>query len=462
MAEHTLPRVTVVGLGPADESYLSPRTIAALGSGNAVLRTKVHPAAAAFGHLDSYDVLYERSETFDEVYSAIVEDLVERAGKGPVTYGVPGSPLVAEHTVELLREDPRIELVVEPSLSFLDLAWAKLGIDPVAQAVTVIDATELVRRRDLGGPLLIAQTWNTMLLSELKLQADELMGEVPPSAVLLHHLGLTDEVVTRVKWEDLDRTLEADHLTSVYVETWPSAGAALSSLQLIIEQLRRECPWDKEQTHQSLGRHLLEESYEVLDAIEMLRDDEDATSDVEEELGDLLVQVLFHGVLGSETGAFGFPSIAKRVEAKLVFRHPHVFANTVAETKEEVASNWEVLKKQEKGRASITDGIPTALPALALVAKLQRKAQAAGLLSGEAINQASRAQAALAALVLATSESTSLEAATENSTAVGDLLEAIVSLSQFAGIDPEAALRANALALKSTIRRAEGLDTSVS
>jgi len=451
--------VTVVGLGPADESYLSPRTVALLHGGNAVLRTRVHPAAEAFSHLESYDSLYEQAETFAEVYSAIVEDLVERASSGPVVYGVPGSPLVAEHTVELLRRDERVELHVEPTLSFLDLAWAKLGIDPVAEAVTMIDATELLSRRDLGGPLLIAQTWNGLLLSELKLQADELMGEAPTEAVILHHLGLEDEVVATVAWEDLDRTVEADHLTSVYVATWPSAGAALSSLQLIIEQLRRECPWDMEQTHQSLGRHLLEESYEVLDAIEALAEDEDATSDVEEELGDLLVQVLFHGVLGSETGAFGFPSIAKRVEDKLVFRHPHVFADTVAETKEDVAANWEVLKKKEKGRESITDGIPVALPALALVAKLQRKAQAAGVLATDAESQAQQAAEALVALTASVQGATSLEGAMPNSSAVGDLLQAVVSLAQFAGIDPEAALRAKAVALRTAIRIAEGVDS---
>jgi len=451
--------VTVVGLGPADESYLSPRTVGLLQGGNAVLRTRVHPAAEAFSHLPSYDALYEEAETFAEVYAAIVEDLIDRAGKGPVVYAVPGSPLVAEHTVELLRLDERVELHVEPTLSFLDLAWAKLGIDPVAEAVTMIDATELLGRRDLGGPLLIAQTWNALLLSELKLQADELMGQAPTEAVILHHLGLPDEVVKTVKWEDLDRTVDADHLTSVYVTTWPSAGAALGSLQLIIEQLRRECPWDMEQTHQSLGRHLLEESYEVLDAIEALAEDEDASSDVEEELGDLLVQVLFHGVLGSETGAFGFASIAKRVEDKLVFRHPHVFADTVAETKEDVAANWEVLKKKEKGRESITDGIPSALPALALVAKLQRKAQAAGVLATDVDRQAQLAARTLAALSSAASGATSLEGATPTTTSVGDLLEAVVSLAQFAGVDPEAALRAKAVALRSAIRTAEGVDS---
>ena len=451
--------VTVVGLGPADASYLSPRTISLLESGSAVLRTKVHPAAEAFAHLDSYDAIYERAETFEEVYLAIVNDLVARAEKGPVTYGVPGSPLVAEHTVELLRADSRVDLVIEPSLSFLDLAWAKLGIDPVAEAVTVIDATDLLARRDLGGPLLIAQTWNSLLLSELKLHADELMGATPETAVILHHLGLSDEVVATVKWEDVDRTVDADHLTSLYVQTWPSAGAALGQLQLVIEQLRRECPWDQEQTHQSLGRHLLEESYEVLDAIQALDDRDDALDDLEEELGDLLVQVLFHGVLGSETGAFGFPSLTSRVERKLVFRHPHVFADTVAETKEDVAANWEVLKKQEKGRASITDGIPNALPALALVAKMQRKAQAAGLDVAMAHVQAERATAALLTLSAAVRSATSLEQTAEATSVVGDLVEAVVALSQLAGVDPEAALRANAVALRSTIRQAEGVTT---
>ncbi|MEI6700563.1 MAG: MazG family protein, partial [Actinomycetota bacterium] len=341
--------------------------------------------------------------------------------------------------------------------SFCDLAWAALGIDPVNATVTTIDLEDLLGRRDLGGPLLIAQAWSRHLLSELKLLAEELGRNVPPTVTILHHLGLDDEVQLTVPWEDLDRTIEPDHLTSLYLSSWPAAGASVSSLLLVVERLRRECPWDRDQTHQSLGRHLLEESYEVLDALEELGDDEDpeAVRHLEEELGDLLVQVLFHAVLAGEYGGFSLADIAETVSAKLIFRHPHVFGDVQAETAEEVAANWEVLKQVEKQRSSITDGIPESLPALALVAKLQRKGQAIGMERDDAAASITRATAALEALSSAVVNASTLEQTLPLDEGVGELLSAIAQLSQLAGVDPEAALRQEALTLRSAIRAFE-------
>ena len=145
-----------------------------------------------------------------------------------------------------------------------------------------------------------------------------------------------------------------------------------------------ECPWDQRQTHGSLARHLLEEAYEALDAIEVVAATEpdvapEDLDHLEEELGDLLFQVYFHALLATEEGHFTLADVARTLHDKLVSRHPHVFGDAVAETPEDVAARWEVLKKAEKGRASVTDGIPRALPALALVAKLQRKAESLGI-----------------------------------------------------------------------------------
>ena len=456
-ADAPLGQVTVVGLGPAGIEYLSHRTLELLSRPMVVLRTRIHPAAENLDHLESYDHLYEAAERFEDVYQGIVDDLVARARNGPVVYAVPGSPLFAERTVELLRRDPRVTVTIEPALSFCDLAWAALGIDPVDQTVTTIDLQDLLGRRDLGGPLLVAQAWSRHLLSELKLLAEELGRNVPPTVTVLHHLGLDDEVNKTVPWEDLDRTIEPDHLTSLYLSSWPAAGASVASLLLVVERLRRECPWDRDQTHQSLGRHLLEESYEVLDALEELGSDEDpeAVLHLEEELGDLLVQVLFHAVLAGEYGGFSLTDIAETVSAKLIFRHPHVFGDVEAATAEEVAANWEVLKQVEKQRSSITDGIPGSLPSLALVAKLQRKSQAIGMEREDPTTAQLRAAATLDALGNAVVDASTLEQTTPLNQEVGELLAVIAQLSQLAGIDPEAALRQTALALRSSIRAFE-------
>ena len=114
--------VTVVGLGPAGPEYLSAKTVDLLESGSAILRTHVHPAAAPFSDLPSYDAFYEDADDFESLYRAIVEDVVARAVAGPVVYAVPGSPMIAEHTVELLLADLRVAVRVEPALSFCDLA----------------------------------------------------------------------------------------------------------------------------------------------------------------------------------------------------------------------------------------------------------------------------------------------------------------------------------------------------
>ena len=375
------PRVVVVGLGPAGVELIPEDTRKALAqAGRAFLRTARHPAAEALqGTYETFDALYEEAEDYDELYGAIVEGLVTAAAEtgrqgGFVAYAVPGSPLVSERSVALLRDDGRVDVEVHPALSFLDLVWARLGVDPVSQGVRLVDASSFVSEAAGDpGPLLVAHCHSRALLSEVKLAVDE-PGEV--EVTLLHHLGLPDEMVRSVAWEDLDRALEPDHLTSLWI---PRLAEPLSRemvrLEELVRVLRARCPWDMRQTHGSLGRHLLEEAYEALDAIEALAAAEPevpapVVAHLEEELGDLLFQVVFHAVLGAEEGRFTLADVARTVHDKLWARHPHVFGDAVAETPEEVAARWEVLKQAEKGRTSITEGIPEALPALALVTKL--------------------------------------------------------------------------------------------
>jgi tetrapyrrole methylase family protein / MazG family protein len=465
------PRITVVGLGPAGPSLLGARTSALLKDSNhRWLRTSRHPVAALFPEAPAFDGLYESEETFEDVYAAIVEDLVREAGRvapEPVVYAVPGSPFVAERTVELLRADDRVDVTVLPALSFLDLAWDRLGIDPLREEVHLVDATSFPHLAQTGlGPFLIAQCWRRQLLSDVKLCLPDHVGHQLPRPVILHHLGLDDEVVSEVDWWELDRTVEPDHLTSVYVPATsallvPRAGTELTRLVELMDTLRMRCPWDRAQTHATLMPHLVEECYEVLDALSAVaKGYEDAYAHLREELGDLLFQIVFHARLAHEVGAFDMDDVARSIHDKLVHRHPHVFGETAAETPDQVVSNWEDIKKREKGRSSVTEGIPADLPALMLANKLTRKARSVGLeprrLDAESPEQLLAQATDRAAMSLHPDDPLSSDATTQNQV-VGELLFAIADLAQRLGVDAEQALRARVLDLRDAVVATEGV-----
>ena len=296
--------------------------------------------------------------------------------------------------------------------------------------------------------------------------------------MLLHHLGLPDERVVEVAWADLDRTLEPDHLTALWMPRLAAPVAAeLVRLEELVRTLRARCPWDQRQTHGSLARHLLEESYEALDAIEVVAATEPdvAPGDVahlEEELGDLMFQVYFHALLATEEGHFTLADVARTLHDKLVRRHPHVFGDAVAETPEDVAARWEVLKKAENGRTSVTDGIPAALPSLALAAKLQRKAESLGIETGSLDDRRRQIAAGLDALegpvpgagdrprALPESSGETLEAPAEIVAVLGEMLFAVADAARRLGVDPETALRGYAGEFRRRIEATEASEAS--
>ncbi len=400
-----MARVIVVGLGPAGPELLTGATVAAIERTPVrYLRTTRHPAAAVVDGASSFDDLYDAAATFDEVYAAIVEALVGAATKhGEVLYAVPGSPAVAERTVELLVADARVEVEVLPALSFLDLAWTRLGVDPVAVGARLVDGRRFaVEAAGERGPMLVGQCDQRHVLSDIKLAVED-----GPAVTVLQRLGLPDERITEVPWHDLDRAFEPDHLTSLFIPSLaPPVAGELAQFAELVRTLRRECPWDREQTHETLSRHLLEEVYEVLDVLDPV--DLDA---LEEELGDLLFQVVFHATIAAEEGAFTLADVARGIHDKLVRRHPHVFGDARAD---DLPAAWEQIKKAEKGRASVMDGIPSTLPSLLYALKVQRKAASIGLDP--------------AALV--------------TGNGFGERLFALVAEAREAGIDSENALRA--------------------
>jgi tetrapyrrole methylase family protein/MazG family protein len=417
--------VVVAGLGPAGPELLTAATVAALAeTPRRYLRTTRHPAAVAVTGATSFDALYESAATLEEVYAGIVDALAEAAAEhGTVLYAVPGSPQVAERAVELLLADDRVGVVLLPALSFLDLAWSVLGVDPVAAGVRIVDGRRFaVEAAGERGPLLVAQCDTRQVLSDIKLTADD-AGDV----TVLQRLGLADQSVTTVAWSDLDRAVEPDHLTSLYL---PAAAAPVARevarFDELVRTLRARCPWDREQTHRTLTRHLLEETYEVLEAIEDLDVEAGTGFDhLEEELGDLLFQVVFHATLAAEEGHFTLADVARGIHDKLVHRHPHVFAGVEADTPDQVVSNWEQIKRAEKGRTSLMDGIGEGLPSLLYAHKVQRKAASVGLepVAGEE--------------------------------GLGADLFALVDRARRAGVDPEAALRATAARFRARFTAAE-------
>jgi tetrapyrrole methylase family protein/MazG family protein len=455
------PLVRVVGLGPAGVELVTTRTLELIAQASvARLRTRVHPAAQALSQVPSYDDWYERAASFDELYAEIADDLADLARSSPngeVLYAVPGSPNVAERTVELLREREDVTVVTEAAVSVIDVVCAALGRDPMAAGLRTIDAlasSEMVRG---PGPLLVLQAYAPEVLASF---ASRLPAETV--VTVLHHVALADEVITTFSARELAGFASADHLTSLWIDELRDGGVAIDDLVELTRRLRAQCPWDQEQDHGSLTRHLLEEAYEALDALESLvraqasgADTDSASAHVQEELGDLLFQIMFHAELGDEEGRFNLATIADGVRVKLIGRHPHVFGDVVVSGSDEVASRWEVLKQAEKGRASVTDGIAWQLPALSLYAKLLRKASHVRDTSLDADGARQRAMLALAQLETGAAAASDSTSSTQVAQQWGDVLTSLLVCAQWSGVDLEGVLRERATMLRDELRAIE-------
>ena len=445
----TVGRVVVVGLGPAGPELVTPETRDAIARiPTRLLRTERHPSAPVVGDAAAtFDGHYDRHDTFEAVYRAIVDDVVRAAeDAGEVLYAVPGSPRVLERTVDLLLAAAaagRVDVEVLPALSFLDLVWARLRVDPFDRGVRLVDGHRFAEQAaGERGPLLVAHCHANTVLSDVKLAFDR---ETPEQAVLLHHLGLPDEQIVEVGWHDLDRVLDADHLTSLWI---PSAAAPVGHELVrfgdVVRRLREECPWDRKQTHESLTRYVIEETYEVVEAI--------ATGDpdlLEEELGDLLLQVFLHAAIATQEGAFTIADVAHEITEKMIRRHPHVFGDVEVESAEHVAANWEEIKRAEKGdtAGSTLDGVPGSLPALSYASEISRKAAKVGF-------DWPTVEGVWAKL---DEELGELRAEPFDVDELGDVLFVLVNLARHLGHDPEGAMRRAAAKFRSRFETMEGL-----
>ncbi|MDP7066098.1 MAG: MazG nucleotide pyrophosphohydrolase domain-containing protein [Acidimicrobiales bacterium] len=350
-----LPEIIIGGLGPGSDNMVPETSFKLARDYPTFLRTQRHPCAHLFSDAKSFDDLYESQTSVEKVYTSIVERLLSEAERqGTIAYLLPGSPLVAERTVDLLREQEDVAIQVIPSISFLDLAWERLRVDPVAGRVTIINGQNFENEIiGLTGPVLVAQCDDRLVLSDIKVSIDM---DKPPVVTVLQRLGLESENVFQVDWEQLDRDIDPDHLTCLWVSELPTTTAidAMTHLHAVVGRLRAECPWDREQTHASLVSGLLEEANEVVEAIELVESDNGSFDGLIEELGDLLFHIALQSAIGEEKGIFDLGDVARGIHDKMVRRHPHIFdrhPETPMPSPEQLAEQWKAIKAAEEHKA---------------------------------------------------------------------------------------------------------------
>ncbi|QMV42250.1 bifunctional methyltransferase/pyrophosphohydrolase YabN [Cohnella cholangitidis] len=447
------PSITVVGLGSGGEDQLTLGTLKVLEqSKRRYLRTADHPAAADLKlreiTFESFDRVYERHDSFDEVYDAIARELLDTAQNHSdenIVYAVPGHPMVAERTVQLLRQrapGAGVELTLLGGESFLDQAFTRLGFDPI-EGFQLLDASELTREH-LRPRLhtVIGQVYDSFTASEVKLTLMNVYPDDHP-VIVGQALGVEgQENILQVPLHELDRLESYGNLMLVYIPA--SADDRLrrrsfERLHEIVSILRSPegCPWDREQTHQSIRRNFIEETFEAIEALDL--DDPDG---MKEEFGDVILQVLLHSQMEEETGAFDVYDVLAELNDKLIFRHPHVFGGENAQDAEEALKNWEQMKAEEKKRkgiperSSILDGIPKDLPALPRAHKQQKKAAGVGFDWPDLDGVFDKIEEELQELRQAAKQ----ESPERQKDELGDLLFAVVNASRFIKADPEEAL----------------------
>ncbi|WP_223069027.1 nucleoside triphosphate pyrophosphohydrolase [Paenibacillus caui] len=448
------PIITVVGLGSGDPDRLTLGNMKKLQeAGKLYVRTKEHPVldwlAASGVSFESFDSIYEANDDFPSVYKEIADRLIAEAaaGSGSVVYAVPGHPMVAEATVQLLRQrcpEEGIALEVIGGESFLDEAFSRLGFDPI-EGFQLLDASGLaVSHLQPRLHTLIGQVYDTFTASDVKLS---LMERYPEDyeVVVGHALGVEgQEEILKVPLYELDRVQGFGNLSLVYIPRSEDPLLQIKSfdrLHEIVDILRSPegCPWDREQTHSSIRKNLIEETYEVLETI-----DEDDPEHMQEELGDLMLQIMLHAQMEEEEGAFNVYDVIGSLNEKLIFRHPHVFGGMGAEDAEAALANWEAMKAEEKRRKGLVpeamsalDGVPQDLPALMKAYKLQKKAAKVGFDWDDASGAIAKMEEELSELKEAVRLGQSSEETVQE---LGDVLFSVVNAARFIGADPEEAL----------------------
>ena len=459
--------ITIIGLGPGDPSLLTREAWQILSNAEEVhLRTGDHPIVEHLPSglaLQTFDSLYMELDDFEAVYRAIVAKLLDLADRpNGVIYAVPGDPTVGEATVKTLRQstaEAEQQLRIVHGISFVEPCLALVGIDAL-DGLYVADALELATGHhppfSPDSPALIGQLYSRLVAADVKLT---LMNQYPDDhpVQLVHAAGTAEAKVEAFPLHAFDRSPHIGGMTALYLPALP-VESAFESFQQTVAHLRAPdgCPWDREQTHQTLRTNLLEETYEALQAI-----DAEDMSALQEELGDLLLQIVLQAQIATEEGDFSMAEVIAGIQSKIIRRHPHVFGDVSAVSVDHVLHNWEALKAAERQTAGIgrgiLDGIPLGLPALSQAGEIQERVVRVGFdwpdIDG--------VQAKIAEELDEVQQAANPK---QRSSEMGDLLFAVVNYARWLSVDPEAALREANLRFRrrfshlETVVKAEGRD----
>ena len=436
--------IVILGLGPAGANSLTREAWEWLVQSNEIwARTRYHPVfselpkAVKVHSFDQVDEDFHATDVSIEIAQKII-DLAQK--QGGVTYAVPGSPFIAEETVRQIMirvKESHLPVRVIDGMSFLEPVCSALGVDPHPKLV-LTDSLYLASLDipffPASSPALISNMRPGMEASDLKLT---LMNNYPDEfpVTLIHNAGLPDELVEEIPLYQIDQSLHTGLMSTLYLPARES-GRAFEDFQQIIARLRAPdgCPWDRKQTHLSLRPYLLEESYEVLEAL-----DQEDPEHLLEELGDLLLQIVLHTQIATEERDFNMADVVSAISEKIIRRHPHVFTELEVDSVEGVLNNWEQIKAEERKnngqeRKSMLDGIPNALPALTQADQIQQRAKRVGFDWKTIEPVVAKIHEELKELEEASTDA-------ERQSEAGDLLFAVVNLIRWLEIDPEMALR---------------------
>ena len=438
-------KIFVIGLGPGNVDSLTLGAVTRINSGNNnYLRTEKHPTVEYFKDKNiaykSYDYIYDTQDDFEKVYEKIVEELIKEAEvHGDINYYVPGNPMVAEKTVEiLLKKDIETEIV--SGMSFIEPLIELVGRDPI-HGLKIVDGSVFSNQIvDINSDMIITQVYNQRILTDLKIILSEIYGDGYYIWVI-HSAGIEgEEVVNNIPIYELDRIQDVGHLTSVYVAKIEEDNRKVfefNNLIGIMKMLRSEngCPWDLEQTHKSIRQSVIEEAYEVVDAI-----DNDDIDNLIEELGDLLLQVIFHCQIAYDEGEFNLVEVTSTLANKLIYRHPHIFLEKNVDNSKEVVYNWNKLKDSKRGYEGLTDRLKDlpSLPALLKSSKIQDKAADIGFDWEDIQGPLDKVVEEYHEVLDAMREFGQGHERVEEE--LGDLIFAVVNLSRFIHVNPEVAL----------------------
>ncbi len=396
--------IQLVGLGPGRPGQLTLEAREALDRAQRIfLCTAKHPLACQLAQdprSTVLDYIFDEAESLDAAYQRLARTVVEQGRRSTVVYAVPGDPSIGDGICQLIRRDAAaasLSCRTVHGVSLIEPVCAAIGLDPLIDGLQIVEASTLILAVQGGSemravdpfagryrpyeptrPLIIPQIDGQKILTSVK---QALLQCYPPESPvnLVSDAGLEQERVWSGELDTVDRNAPTDRQMVLHV---PPVNPILprgdfGTLSSVVALLRSPdgCPWDREQTHESIRHNLLEESYEAVDAL----DAADASSFVGE-LGDVLLQVVMHAQFAREAGEFTIEDVINEVSDKLIRRHPHVFGEVTLSTADGVLANWEKIKLQERGaEESIFAGLPKSLPALHMFQIVARRAGRHGI-----------------------------------------------------------------------------------